>query len=537
MITKKQILAEASKRKVLIEKLFLNPEDADFFDRACGSLAVWMANKLISHFKEIVKPSSEQSDYTPQELGNVVNRILARTTYKEQIVGIMDYIRVELNSNISSIKDTKFQELLEISEKWHESLHIGDDAIDYKEEHPIIRDYRKDGIGFYWVDLETRYCDEESERMGHCGRTGGNTLFSLRQYKKLQNNHTLNSSHITAAIGSDGAILQMKGQKNSKPKEEYHPYILDLLFNNENIKGFGYEYDSENDFKISDLTEEQIKELYQKRPDIFKGRKEKKLLVKLGLKEHDPNDDNFVLNIDPDDIYKYVDGGWTVSKYKTNSGGIRTIDVFEALLTDPWTLFDNYYNDDISSAFDYYINDENEKKIREILVKFAQISGYEIQENENLEDLIEELDEENEIHGAIASSINDAEIDSSIDYYTSELRSNLEEYGEVTQMTDEGVIINCNIEKIFKNFDVSDDDIDEYFDRCGESALSCVIIEMVSDYDKPIFSIDDRWTPDVDRATFNENLKDRLSEIVVPETSAVNEEINKMKNMIKKLLS
>jgi hypothetical protein len=42
----------------------------------------------------------------------------------------------------------------------------------------------------------------------------------------------------------------------------------------------------------------------------------------------------------------------------------------------------------------------------------------------------------------------------------------------------------------------------------------CVFKELVmgGDIDKPDFSIDDRWYPDVDRKLFNERLNDNLGE-------------------------
>ena len=44
------------------------------------------------------------------------------------------------------------------------------------------------------------------------------------------------------------------------------------------INHIGYEYDSTRDFKISDLTEGEVKKLYSDRPELFTGRQEKKLL-------------------------------------------------------------------------------------------------------------------------------------------------------------------------------------------------------------------------------------------------------------------
>jgi hypothetical protein len=63
----------------------------------------------------------------------------------------------------------------------------------------------------------------------------------------------------------------LKGPKNSKPQAEYHQYILPLFFvlggggeeEDYLIQGFGSEYASDLDFKITDLPDDTIKELYK----------------------------------------------------------------------------------------------------------------------------------------------------------------------------------------------------------------------------------------------------------------------------------
>ena len=143
--------------------------------------------------------------------------------------------------------------------------------------HDVIADFRENGEGFYWVDLNTNSSDQECKRMGHCGRTGwGNTLISLREDKFIPGGkYRLNKSHLTASVGNDGTLYQLKGPKNSKPKEEYHKYITPLFYlqgeDGYLIQGFGSEYAAQQDFKITDLPDESIKELFQSRPDLFKG--------------------------------------------------------------------------------------------------------------------------------------------------------------------------------------------------------------------------------------------------------------------------
>ena len=79
--------------------------------------------------------------------------------------------------------------------------------------------------------------------------------------KVIINKYKLNKSHLTAAIGDDGILYQLKGPKNSKPKDEFHKYIEPIFYvlggsgeeEDYLIQGFGSEYNSEDDFKLSDF--------------------------------------------------------------------------------------------------------------------------------------------------------------------------------------------------------------------------------------------------------------------------------------------
>jgi hypothetical protein len=62
---------------------------------------------------------------------------------------------------------------------------------------------------------------------------------------------------------------------------------------------------------------------------------------------------------------------------------------------------------------------------------------------------------------------------------------------------------------------VLDDEIfDEHLENCNDD-LACVFEEMIGqgDVDKPEYSTDDRWSPDIDYGNYNEILSDRLSDI------------------------
>lgn len=116
--------------------------------------------------------------------------------------------------------------------------------------------------GYSWVDLERGYCEIESETMGHCGNQGanpGDTILSLRDNK--------NRPHLTFILNK-GNLGEMKGRGNDKPTPKYHPYIIELLKmpNIKMVKGGGYL--PENNFSLSDLNQEQLKDLFKDKPDF-----------------------------------------------------------------------------------------------------------------------------------------------------------------------------------------------------------------------------------------------------------------------------
>ncbi len=214
-----EIINEASKKKILIDKVGLNEENSEYLANTCGSLAVWMANKIIDlqlHNMESWRDRGLEPELTRQNAIDKLNSGRIRLVYGRKITEIMDWIRVGLDGNLGEYKNLSIDELLQKSKEWHDSLGVSGGEINYVEKHPIIKDFRnEDGEGFYWVDIETNDSTEECSRMGHCGRTAySNNLYSLRETKKLPGGkYTINKSHLTASIGRDGVLYQLKGPK------------------------------------------------------------------------------------------------------------------------------------------------------------------------------------------------------------------------------------------------------------------------------------------------------------------------------------
>ena len=527
--SKLNLLTEASKLKILTDKEGLEPTQAELLDKLCGGLALWMFGKFRDYQKDIFKSWEKDVPIDKITVDKInENNLIGKN--RQVIIDIMDWIRIGLDGNVKPFMTLSLKELLSKSKEWHDSLGVGQGKINFVEENPIIKDFRdEEGNGFYWVDLQTKNSPEECDRMGHCGRSSFGYLYSLREVKPLNNNYKLNKSHLTAAIGADGVMYQLKGPKNSKPKDEFHQYILPLFYlDNEDgeplVQGFGTEYASEQDFKLSDLPETVIRELYQNRPELFKGRSIQRKLMGMGLIEKPEENYTVTIKIDVDVLGRYVDGDYVISRRrvtkKTPAGQeyqqmVETW-LFESILVDAWTLAENIdTGQDWKSVLDYHVNENNQNRIRQMIKEFAQKDNPEFNEEEfnetPLEDLIEEYDYD-DISNAILWAESDAASDSYVNTLHTTLKDCLEEIGKVKKMDDEGVILEVDVEKYINELD--DDVVDEQLEAC-DGDLKCFLEEIFrQEYvDKPKFEINDYWYPDINERDYNNYLAERLHEI------------------------
>jgi len=231
----------------LVKIVKLSQNDAELLYATAGKLSMWIAKKIKD------------------------KRIKSKI---EKITGIIDWIRVGLNGNIQTIKNVDFDTLVEMQETWHKSLKAKEYDFDYDEKNKVILDFRdNDGIGYYWVRLNQNPCEEEAERMGHCGRSGKGDIYSLRVNELKTSGKVINKSVATAAI-KNGVVYQMKGRFNKKVDSIYHKYIVKLLeLKNPDggyfIKSFGSEYQSSTDFRLTDLDFEKYADTIKKRIDLL----------------------------------------------------------------------------------------------------------------------------------------------------------------------------------------------------------------------------------------------------------------------------
>jgi hypothetical protein len=524
-----RLLLEASKKKILMDKLGLNEENAEILDELAGPLSVWLANKFIDYYigfygnlyKRLTR--DELKEYTIEQ----INRDVSIYRSRQKITEIMDWVRVGLNGNLGDNKNNHLEALLSKSKEWHDSLDIGTGDINYVENNPIVLDFRdENGDGFYWADLQTGNSTEECDRMGHCGRSSFGTLYSLREVKTLNPKYRINKSHVTASIGEYGILYQMKGVKNSKPKDEYHQYILPLFYvlggggeeEDYLIQGFGTEYASERDFKLSDLGNDVIIDLYKNRPELFDTRSLQRKLVELGLIEEPDIDYNIKLEISPEDVGDYVDGDYVISRRKikkrTPAGSEyeTTIEtkLFETILSgDSWELWESG-DIDWKQIVEYNLNEKNGEKIREII---RESEGDEKDlDDRSIEELIEDFDHNWEIRSALTNTYSNMEADSYVNYLYDTLRDCLVEYGSIEKMDDTGVILNIDVAPFIRYID--EDVLDDRLENCNDD-YRCLFIELVGDeyIDKPKFRTNDYWYPDIDYNGFNELASEYLNDV------------------------
>lgn len=526
IISSSILIKESSKVKILKDKIGFTEEFAKDLYHICGTFSVILGNKII----EWATTALKKPDSSPPEKLTVVkylNDVGLTRPWKENLQEIIDFVRVGLNGNFSSLKNDSIDEMRKKAKKWHDSLGGGTAKINYVETHPILLDFRdKNGLGFYWVNLETNDSREECERMGHCGRTSsGNIIYSLREVIKIPGSkYSINKSHLSASISKGGTLFQLKGPTNSKPKDVYQKFITPLFYalndtEDENdflIQDFGTEYASDRDFKLQDLPNDTLIDLYKNRPELFESRRLQRLLNKLGVIDTPKINYNIKIEIAPSRIDEYVTGSWIVSRPRKNKEGKtigRTVDIFETILSGDIFIY-NDYNDNHrwSDILNYYIDNNNEKLIWEKVKILSEKNNIEITNDMNLEDSIKLVDDNWDIRSVLTSSSSDAERDSYYNHLYETLKDALSEYGNITKMDDTGVDIEVNVEP-FLNSIGNNEWEDDMLERCNDD-MSCVFAELVYDgtIDKPKFDIDDRWTPDIDDNYFNSMVKDRLSE-------------------------
>jgi hypothetical protein len=261
-----------NKKQTLIDKLNISDTLADWIIGISDKYAIWFANDFK---KSIINSLGNNSAIEPlkkavlQQMSSnnpsgaalkLINKI------KTQKEGEYRYIADWLNGRGSGVaieqdkinfRELTFDEALIRATQWHNNV------VELSKEDVVIEDEDGDVVitfpdGYYWINLGQRYCEKEGEAMGHCGRGEGN-LFSLRREGR---------PFVTADVLSDGTVRQLRGRANTKPKAEYHPYIVKFILS-DFVENFDYwDYKKYENFNLSDLTEDQLEKVIEQKPSL-----------------------------------------------------------------------------------------------------------------------------------------------------------------------------------------------------------------------------------------------------------------------------
>ena len=164
--------------------------------------------------------------------------------------------------------DTLLEEMRECEEAWQDQLERYKRLLPIKSPFPVFLE--TSNPNFVWFNSESDSCEYDLEAMGDCAHDEGATLLLLwERVEQEGEEYWLPRVRSSWFENSDGKIGQIKGAANSKPKEKYWPYILEMLYD-ERIKGVKKgTWNVENDFSVTWLTEEEQDEVAVTKSTLF----------------------------------------------------------------------------------------------------------------------------------------------------------------------------------------------------------------------------------------------------------------------------
>lgn len=541
--------------KIITEKIGFNKDVADYFIEKSPKFAIWLADIIKKRVLESIPKAHFSHKEELAKEGEIVyiNKLkepIVNQLYGQEIRLILDWLQHPLTPS-QNLRELSYEKALEKAQEFHEELKVLGGDIDFKEPegNTIIKKYPKneDGIEYYWVNTHTNFCNLESSRMGHCGRTGwNNEIVSLRSTKPYGQGHTISDSHVTIAYGKDGIFYQVKGKKNQKPSEKYHKYIVDLidtLAREDKFNGFGSEYGHEQDFGWDDMSESEVKRLYKINNNIFDSiavNELPKYLVRAVYDNDKSRFDGFVGQciLYENDIIKNKPNTTFILKCPVDKID-NYIDVYRDTRSDfiEWVLADgiidlDYYPD--NKDIMYAIENANKKAEEKILNRMSEITMLSVEKmkeaaSEQDEDVIscyldgrcaDDYDFE-PIFNAVGDAMRNAEETSYYNYYYKCIRDAADELGNVKSLTDEGLVVEIDLANRISLDKIFDFIIEHGMDDRSKDIVEDVFNEMQGDYfDRPTISVDDRYSGgdedwedylDVDGYKFGGKLKNKKS--------------------------
>lgn len=421
-------IIQESKQDIIKNKIGLPSSFASYLEKEYSKYSIWIAN----NFKqEIIKELENNSKYisTTGSIGfssstgkfdlevnskninqyldepSIIRWIETFFKYIERlkIDYIMDWILgrgggAVIEDDKIDFKELTFDKAMIRSQLWHDKLAELKGGQIKDEQGEVIMSFPD---GYYWIKLDTSYCEAESEAMGHCGR-GEGILFSLRKDKYPV---------ITSDVLSNGTVRQLRGRANTKPKSKYHQHIVDFLLS-DYVNKIDYNYfKRENNFWISDLKDDfLIKKIIKEKPNLLIGQNfdnlSKENLQTLidvepnvipvniifdnlniniknlkEIKEYLTKEDALVRILDILDKSKYADMSSAITLFKLfkNSGSLFYNILLESIIESPETQIKLFVNNGSKRIIENFIElfESNGKEVlNNIFIKQNNIIKY-----------------------------------------------------------------------------------------------------------------------------------------------------------------
>lgn len=285
-------------------------------------------------------------DYSPQRLESVLGHFLSLPIQKIQNYRFLNQ---------------SYEEVLNQFTDWEEEWQQKTKGMVQPQEGDKIVEKFPDG--YAWWLLSRGSCDLEAKAMGHCGNVPsekyGDRILSFR--KNVYEDYW--EPHLTFILDKNGRLGESKGRGNNKPTEKYHPYIAKLLMKPNIIQGIkGGGYKPENNFKLTDLSDELREKVLEANPEL-----ENNLIVlynKEGLSPRVENSATEALDSAGLEVYSMSKDNTILKEYDDLNRFVRDM---------------SFEYKQLDQAISFYENIEDQEDIRDI-------------DSEELEGLADKLD-------------------------------------------------------------------------------------------------------------------------------------------------
>jgi hypothetical protein len=195
-----------------------------------------------------------------------------------------------------------------------------------------------------------------------------------------------------------------------------------------------------------------------------------------------------------------------------NVGRDYSKDIFRSIFGDDSHEWYSYYDSDIKSAIDYYVDTKNTEIIEALVQKYVDKNNMDTEELEEM-DLVEKINylDLDEIKSALQSAESDSANQAYQAFLVKEVISAYDDYGYVEEISWDKIRLTVELSESI--LDMDEDEFSNKLSSCGTD-LECWFNEMKgNEIDIPSFSPDERYSPSPDKKDFNEILSDRLLDV------------------------